>query len=187
MTTKADKLQFLNQCIDEQEAIPSWFKTLDDQQLDELCAYMDHASGKQMHAVDNMMNSMAQSMKYIPNMFLQMMAKKYVEPNLSARLTQKMSMKQVVGLTKGMPIDYIGEVAACQSDNAYAAEIMAQMKKKDMEPIIKYMCEKHPVKSIDIAAHMNNDLVALAAKYMTGIPSEYMTPEREQTLSRMGK
>lgn len=189
MQTKQDYLSALAIKLDDEQNTPSFFQDLSEEQLAELHQYTESVIERHLQGLDKLMNSMTQSMKYIPNMFLQMMAKKYVDPIFSARLTQKMQIKHVVALTKGMPIEYVGEVTAHQKDNRLSAEIMTHMKKKDIEPIMAYVCDKHPVKALDIGQYLSDDFLKLAAKYSNPgrVHEEQWTPERRAVWERMEK
>lgn len=186
MKTKYDYLDELRLKLGSDQ-LPEFFNELEDAQLKELDQYTHDVVENYLQGLDKMMNSMTQSMKYIPNVFLQMMAKKYVDPVFSARLTQKMKIKDVVALTKGMPVEYVGEVTAHQEDNALSAEIMAHMKTKDIEPITEYVCQNYPVKALDIAMHLPDKLLKLTQKYSRedAIPEQQWTDERKALWQRM--
>lgn len=187
MNTKQDYLNSLAIKLDDQQSIPAFFQKLETQQLCELNNFTEAAIERHLQGLDKLMSSMTQSMKYIPNVFLQMMAKKYVDPIFSARLTQKMKIKDVISLTKGMPVEYVGEVTGHQADNVLSAEIMTQMKKKDIEPIMAYVCQHHPAKAIDIGEHLPDEFLKLAKKHSNkdAIHSEQWTETRRATWQRM--
>lgn len=187
MKTKPDYIDSLQLKLGSKQNIPELFKNLDTQQLEELEQFTEAVIENHLQGLDKLMNSMTQSMKYIPNVFLQMMAKKYVDPIFSARLTQKMKIKDVISLTKGMPVEYVGEVTAHQDDTALSAQIMTQMKKKDIEPILAYVCENHPVKALDIGQHLDNNFLKLAQPHSQEdrIPDGQWTEARKTTWQRM--
>lgn len=187
MKTKYDYLDDLSLKMGDESSLPEFFNNLEDQQLAEVSEFTDAVIEHHLHGLDKLMNSMTQSMKYIPNVFLQMMAKKYVDPIFSARLTRKMKIKDVVALTKGMPIEYVGEVTAHQTDNSLSAEIMTHMKKKDIEPIMAYVCEHHPVKALDIGIHLNDSFLKIAAKYSDPgrVKESQWTDERKAVMQRI--
>lgn len=187
MNTKQDYLDSLSIKLDDEQSMPVFFHQLEEQQLSEIHRYTEAVIERHLQGLDKLMSSMTQSMKYIPNVFLQMMAKKYVDPIFSARLTQKMKIKDVVSLTKGMPIEYVGEVTGHQVDNKLSAEIMTHMKKKDIEPIMAYVCQHHPVKAIDIGEHLPDAFLRLAKKHSNqdAIHAEQWTDTRRATWQRM--
>lgn len=187
MNTKQDYLNSLSIKLDDEQSLPAFFHELDTQRLAEIHGFTETVIERHLQGLDKMMSSMTQSMKYIPNVFLQMMAKKYVDPIFSARLTQKMKIKDIVSLTKGMPIEYVGEVTGHQVDNELSAEIMTHMKKKDIEPIMAYVCKNHPVKAIDIGQYLNDDILKMAKKYSNKevVHPEQWTATRLATWQRM--
>jgi|GEM_PF-4369988 len=187
MKTKQDYLDRLQLKLGNEKTIPKLFQSLETEQLEELDAFTEAVVENHLQGLDKLMSSMTQSMKYIPNVFLQMMAKKYVDPIFSARLTQKMKIKDVISLTKGMPIEYVGEVTAHQDDIELSAQIMTQMKKKDIEPILAYVCEHHPVKAIDIGQHLEDSFLKLAKPHSQEdrVPAEQWTEQRIATWQRM--
>ena len=187
MKTKQDYIDSLKLKLGSEKSMPELLQSLDAEQLSELEKFTEGVIENHLQGLDKMMNSMTQSMKYIPNVFLQMMAKKYVDPIFSARLTQKMKIKDVISLTKGMPIDYVGEVTAHQDDTELSAQIMTQMKKKDIEPILAYVCENHPVKALDIGLHLDDSFLKLAQPHSQEdrIPDEQWTDVRKATWQRM--
>lgn len=184
--TRQDALDFLA-LKQGSDTLPSPLNELSDEQLYALCEYTNSVVEHHLNGLDKMMNSMTQSMKYIPNMFMQIMAKKYVDPIFSARLTQKMRIKDIVALTKGMPAEYVMEVTAHQEDNKLSAEIMRNMKPKDITPVLSLVCEKYPFKALDIAEHLDDKLLRLAARNIQdlSLDSEQMTETRERTLQRL--
>lgn len=184
--TRQDAIDFLTLKQGSEQHI-EYLETLTDEQLHILCQYTDNVVEHHLHGLDKMMNSMIHSMKYIPNVFMQMMAKKYVDPIFSARLTQKMRIKDIVALTKGMPAEYVAEVTAHQEDDKLSAEIMRNMKPKDINPVLKIVCDKHPFKALDIAEHLDDKLLRLAAKNIQNFSPkpEQMTEARERTLQRL--
>ncbi len=187
MNTKQDYLDNLSIKAASEQDLPHFFQSLDKEQLCEINDFTEAVIERHLQGLDKLMSSITQSMKYIPNVFLQMMAKKYVDPIFSARLTQKMKIKDVVSLTKGMPIEYVGEVTGHQVDNELSAEIMTQMKKKDIEPIMAYVCQHHPAKAVDIGEHLPDEFLKLAKKHSNeeALHSEQWTETRRATWQRM--
>jgi hypothetical protein len=72
-----------------------------------------------------------------------------------------LTIKQSLGVTSGLPFDYIGDTAA-YLDSQHAADILSGIKKNKIEQIIAYMVNKHPLKVLDICEHFSVDILKLA-------------------------
>jgi hypothetical protein len=89
MKTKQDYLDRLQLKLGNEKTIPELFQSLETEQLEELDAFTEAVVENHLQGLDKLMSSMTQSMKYIPNVFLQMMAKKYVDPIFSPDLHRR--------------------------------------------------------------------------------------------------
>ena len=181
---RLEELALLNE---ENQALPDFFHDLGDDDLRDVHQYVEEVIERHTHGLDKLMLSMVQSMKFIPNVFLQMMSRRYVDPVFAARLTSLMEIKRVVALTRGMPIAYVGEVSAHQRDNALSAEILEAMKERDMEPVMHYVCNHYPGKALDIAAHLPDRLLRKVAQYFdpNRMGEEHLNDDRRALLKRI--
>ncbi|EDY86913.1 conserved hypothetical protein [gamma proteobacterium HTCC5015] len=179
-----EELALLNR---EDQPLPNIFSQLSDSDLEATHHYVDQVIERHMQGLDQLMLSMVQSMKFIPNVFLQMMAKRYVDPVFAARLTNLMDVRRTVALTKGMPVAYLGEVTAHQRDNALSATILSHLKTKDIEPIVRYIVEHYPGKALDIAHHLPDSLLRKVAQYLDAnrFDASHLNDDRRELLKRI--
>lgn len=118
--------------------------------------------------LDKLFVSMSMMMKFIPNFILHSLTPKYTEPSIAARITSKLTIKQSVGITAGLPSDYVGETSVYLAPR-HAAEILEGLKKDKIKSIVEYMVVNHPLKALDITEHLSADTLKLCALFTSRI------------------
>jgi len=159
MSSQQDNLNYLAELTET--STPSFFNALSEENLNELKAYIDTVVNQDEAGLDKLFESMSMMMKYIPNFILHSITPKYIEPSIAARITSKLTVKQSLGITSGLPVEYIGDTAAFL-DSQHAADILSSIKKNKIEQIIAYVVNNHPLKALDIFEHVSKDILKIA-------------------------
>lgn len=159
MSSHQDKLNYLAELTET--STPAFFSTLSETELTELTAYVDSIINRSEAGLDKLFESMSMMMKFIPNFILHAITPKYIEPSIAARITSKLTIKQALGVTTGLPIEYIGDTSA-YLESQLAAEILTGIKKNRVEQILAYLVSKHPLKMLDILEHVSEDFLKIA-------------------------
>jgi len=159
MSSQQDNLNYLAELTET--STPSFFNELSEGHLNELRIYVDTVVNKNEAGLDKLFESMSMMMKFIPNFILHSITPKYIEPSIAARITSKLSVKQSLGVTSGLPVEYIGDTAAFL-DSQHAADILSGIKKNKIEQIIAYVMSNHPLKALDIFEHVSIDILKIA-------------------------
>ncbi len=159
MTRQQDKLNTLAELTES--STPAFFNSLSEEHLTELEVYLEAVIQHREAGLAKLFESMSMMMKFVPNFILHAITPKYIEPSIAARITSKLTVKQALGVTSGLPIEYIGDTSA-YLDSQLAAEIIAGIKKNRIEPLFEYLVNNHPLKSLDIFEHLSKDLLRIA-------------------------
>jgi len=159
MSSQQDNLNYLAELTET--STPYFFNELSEENLNELKEYVDIIVSKGETGLDKLFESMSMMMKFIPNFILHAITPKYIEPSIAARITSKLTVKQSLGVTSGLPVEYIGDTAA-YLDSQHAADILSGIKKSRIEQIIDYVVDKHPLKALDIFEHVSADILSIA-------------------------
>ena len=165
MSSQQDNLNHLAELTEI--STPSFFNTLSEDNLNELKEYVDTIVSKGETGLDKLFESMSLMMKFIPNFILHAITPKYIEPSIAARITSKLTVKQSLGVTSGLPAEYIGDTAA-YLDSQHAADILSGIKKNKIKQIIEYVVNKHPLKALDIFEHVSADILKVAKPFIQG-------------------
>jgi hypothetical protein len=159
MCSQQENLNYLAELTETSP--PSFLNELSEDHLNQLKVYVDVIIRKNESGLDKLFESMSMMMKFIPNFILHAITPKYIEPSIAARITSKLTIKQALGVTSGLPVEYIGDTAA-YLDSQHAADILSGIKNNKIEQIITYMVKKHPLKVLDICEHFSVDILKLA-------------------------
>ena len=159
MSSQQDNLNYLAELTEISP--PAFFNKLPEEDLNELKEYVDAIVSKSETGLDKLFESMSMMMKFIPNFILHSITPKYIEPSIAARITSKLTVKQSLGVTSGLPVEYIGDTAA-YLDSQYAANILSGIKKNKVEQLIDYLMNNHPLKALDIFEYVSADILRIA-------------------------
>jgi hypothetical protein len=159
MSTQQENLKYLAGLTETTS--PSFLHELSEHDVSQLKEYMVSIIDKNEAGLDKLFESMSMMMKFIPNFILHTITPKYIEPSIAARITSKLTLKQSVGVTAGLPVEYIGDTAAFL-ESQLAANILSGNRKSKIEKIITYMVDKYPLKALDIIEHFSADILKIA-------------------------
>jgi len=186
MTSKKSRsdVEYLESLADS--AIPEGIADLSPEVLSQFVLLVNDILVKERAGLDGLFDSMTHTMKFIPNVLLQTLTKKYIEPPIAARIASRLSFKQALGVTSGLPILYIVE-AAKYLETKLAAELIEGMNKKKSVPILEALAERYPLRALDVCSHVSDkslracDLLAC----FDGLDRENLNGARQQTLGRV--
>ena len=184
MSHQTSNLDYLIELTED--SIPSFINTLSSNDVQELRDYIQSIVDRDEAGLDKLFESMSMMMKFIPNFILHSLTPKYIEPSIAARITNKLTVKQALGVTTGLPIEYIGETSAYM-DSRHAAEILTGLKPKVLKPVIDYVFQHHPLKALDILEYVSDSVLSVAKKNVTtaGFDKANMSSARIATLDRI--
>jgi hypothetical protein len=159
MSTQQEMLNHLAELTET--ATPAFFNSLSEKELTELESYVKSVVTRGEAGLDSLFESMSMMMKFIPNIILHAITPKYIEPSIAARITSKLTVKQALGVTTGLPIEYIGDTSA-YLESKHAADILSGIKKNRIKLILAYLASNHPLKALDILEHVSEELLKIA-------------------------
>lgn len=147
---------------------PAFFNDLSEENLTQLHNFVETIIKQDEEGLDKLFESMSLMMKFIPNFILHSITPKYIEPSIAARITNKLTVKQALGVTSGLPIEYIGDTAAFL-DSHHAGNILSGLKTNKIENVIQYVLKKHPLKALDIFEYVTDSILKIAKPYVNSI------------------
>ena len=165
---------------------PEFLSALSSEDQHQLREYVDSILQRDRAGLDKLFESMSIMMKFIPNLLLHSITPKYIEPSIAARISDKLTVKQALGVTGGLPVEYIGETST-YLDCRHAADILIGLKEKKSEQVLRFMIDKYPLKSLDILEHVPDKFLALAARFFdrNSIDEAGLTTGRRKVLSTL--
>lgn len=165
---------------------PSLLSELTHQQVEDVRHLVDRIITRETNGHDKFYESMAMMMKYVPNFILHSIAPKYIEPAIAAKITSNLSLKQILGVTAGMPVEYVGD-AAVNMDSSLSAAVLAGLKKKMATQVIEYLVSTHPLAMLDILAHSPSTVRTQASKLFNHnqLMSLGLSPIRQKTFDEV--
>lgn len=184
MSSQQDTLNYLAELTGN--STPAFFNALSEKELTELESYVKSVIDRGEAGLDRLFESMSMMMKFIPNFILHAITPKYIEPSIAARITSKLTVKQALGVTTGLPIEYIGDTSA-YLESQLAAEILSGIKKNRVEQILAYLVNKHPLKTLDILEHVSKDFIKFAQPLIPVSLSEHtdLSPARREIFDKI--
>jgi len=184
MSKQPSDLEYLIELTED--SIPTFIRELPTHEQKELRGYIESIVKRDETGLDKLFESMSMMMKFIPNFILHSLTPKYIEPSIAARITNKLTVKQALGVTVGLPIEYIGETSI-YLESQHAANILVGLKQKMVKPVLEYVNNKHPLKGLDILEHVPNGFLQIAVPIID--PSSFdktnVTSGRRDVLTRI--
>jgi len=167
-----------------QKAVPKSIQGLDDATLDDLERLLDDVLERERAGLDSLFSSMTHTMKYIPNLLLQSLTARYIEPPIAARICEELSVKQAVGVANGLDSAYVSATCAYMSP-AFAAELLAAMNKKKARAALVLVVANFPRVAIAVLEHLPpNHLAALVSKNdLQSISNKALLKKRDALIS----
>ncbi len=153
MTNKQHLLEHLESLSNDE--LPDRFYSCSEKELQDLVRYANEVVAYQNAGLDKLFESVQLTLKYIPNFVIVSMCKRFLEPPLGARITQKLEMKQVVSIGNQLPATYLAEVSAYQEPRL-SADILANLKQQHANRIIRLMCERYPYKVLEVFEYLTD-------------------------------
>ena len=147
---------------------PAFLSDLSEENLTQLHNFVETIIKQEEEGIDKLFESMSMMMKFIPNFILHSITPKYIEPSIAARITNKLTVKQALGVTSGLPIEYIGDTAAFL-DSHHAGNILSGLKTNKIETVIEYVLNKHPLKALDIFEYVTDSMLKVAKPYVDSV------------------
>lgn len=184
-TTKtAEKLEYLESLSDQ--CLSKEIRSLDAKALDEVTELVTQVLKKEGAGLDSLFDSMTHTMKYIPNVLLQSLTRKYIEPPIAARIASRLTLKQSLGVVGGLSPGYIAQTTH-YLDTELAGEILAGMKRSKAIAVLQALAVEAPLKVLDLCTYIESDL--LQASRLTGyfedFDEEGLTEKRRLALKRI--
>ena len=166
--------------------VPEVLAELTHQQVEDIRDLMDSIITREAKGHDKFYESMAMMMKYVPNFILHSIAPKYIEPAIAAKITSNLSLKQIIGVTAGMPIKYVGD-AATNMESTLSAEVLNGLKKKMATQVIEYLVSSNPLAMLDILAHSPSAIRTQSMQLLNHneLASVELSSTRQKTLDEL--
>ena len=155
-----------------EDFVPEEITKVKDEELVALLGLVNSILDKERSGIDRMLESISQTLRYIPNFLILAITNKYIDPTIAARITAKLPLKQSVSIAKGLPADYIGEAAVFMSPDL-ACNILNALPRKNARLMIRYLFTAHPLRVLDIFSDATKGMFKLE-----GAPSSFLQMER---------
>lgn len=167
-----------------EEALPDAITSLEEAQLQQLEAFLNAVLEKERAGLDNLFTSITHTMKFIPNLLLQTITAKYIEPPIAARITAKLTMKQSVGIANGLSAEYVAETNRYMEAH-HAAELLQNMAPKKAREALSVCLNKYPQRALDLMACLpDSALKKLVSKQdLKNLPDSFDELGRQQLLA----
>ena len=166
-----------------EQGLPEILVELDD---DSLNAVEDLVAGileKERAGLDSLFSSMTHTMKFIPNLLLQTLTSKYIEPPIAARITAKLTTKQAVAIANGLKPEYVAETNRYMEGH-HAAELLEKMNTKKAKQALLYCIENYPSKALDVMECLEDSVLSnLASRSaLKGMSGEFDIERRDRLI-----
>lgn len=154
-----------DQCIEyfdslHEAPLPEVLSNLEEEDLEQVKTYVEAFLEKEREGLDRLFESMSPTMKYIPNFLLVALTKKFIDPPIAARITEKLQIKQAVSVASSLQSDYIAEVVF-YLDVALSAELLEALPKKFSRAVISELLAKHPLILLDVLSHTSTKVYSM--------------------------
>ncbi|MBF0102767.1 MAG: hypothetical protein HQK77_17840 [Desulfobacterales bacterium] len=164
IVSKEKAIEYLSELITD-TPLPASIEALSEHEILDICKFVQQVIDQKTAGLDRLFEMMSKTMKYIPNFVIHSMSIKYIAPAIAARITEKLTIKQALGVADGLPLDYSAEVAR-YSNNHLSAEILSHMKPLQMKKVVYYLARHYPIKLLDIAEQLNESMISSISKYI---------------------
>jgi len=146
--------------------IPDVLHQLPPEQQQELFAWVNAIVSKETEGLDDLYNAISMIVKYIPNFMVVPLMVEHIRPKIAAEVCIKMGVDQATGYANDLPLDYFSEVAS-HLEATMMAQILAKMKRNQVEKFIVLTLKERPTRMLDIAIHLDRPILEILAKRIT--------------------
>ena len=135
----------------QQQQVASWASTL-----------VSHKT----EGFEDLYSAISMIVKYIPHFMVIPLMVEYIRPQIAAGVCRKMGVDQATGYANDLPLVYFSEVSK-HIDADIMARILEKMKKNNVEKFIHYELEHFQSRMLEIAQHLNRQILEVVAKHVT--------------------
>jgi hypothetical protein len=146
--------------------MPEVLRQLPPEQQQELFAWVKTMVSKETEGLDDLYNAISMIVKYIPNFMVVPLMVEHIRPRIAAEVCIKMGVDQATGYANDLPLDYFSEVAS-HLEVTMMAQILAKMKRNQVEKFIVLTLKERPTRMLDIAIHLDRPILEIVAKRIT--------------------
>jgi hypothetical protein len=150
--------------------VPEVLRQLEPQQQQEVIFWAKNLVNHETEGLDDLYNAISMIVKHIPNFMVIPLMVDHIRPRIAAGVCIKMGAHQVIGYANDLPLEYFSEVSL-HLDTVMMANILAKMKRNNVEKFILHMLKNQPTRMLDIAGHLEQSILEIVAKYVT-LPEE---------------
>lgn len=109
--------------------------------------------------MDGLFSSITHTMKFIPNVLLQTLTGKYIEPPIAARIASYLTLNQATGIANGLKPEYLAH--SCAYMDAYkAAELLGSMQPRKAKAALELAVRMFPEKALDLMECLEESVLA---------------------------
>lgn len=155
-------------------SLPEWIRSMKESDVAKLTTFISESVNKDDEGYEKLFESLAMMMKYVPNFILHSMIPKYIEPNIAAKITNKLTTKQVIGVASGLSVEYISATAV-HMNNQLALSVLLGLKKKLAHQVLEHTVRTSPAAAYAILLH--------APKHLQTTASQFCSADVEANLS----
>ncbi len=168
--------------------LPAFIETLEPHDRHELRNYVESVMVRRDAGLDKLFESTSLVMKFIPNVILHSITCRYIDPPLAARIANKLTVRQAIGVTAGLPIEYIGETAA-YLHNRHAVEILEGLKPELIAAVFEYLMSNYPLRGLDILEFASERTLRMASSMIDShlFDESVLSHRRREVLNKLAR
>ena len=145
--------------------VPEVLQQLQPQQQQEVHSWAKNLVDHETEGLDDLYNAIAMIVKYIPNFMVIPLMVEHIRPRIAAQVCIKMGIDQSTGYANDLPLEYFSEVSS-YLDEMMMAQVLAKMKRSQVEKFIIMILKENPTRMLDIASHLERPVLEIVAKYV---------------------
>ncbi|MEI8102013.1 MAG: hypothetical protein WCG61_00625 [Chlorobium sp.] len=168
------------------EPVPEALLQLQPQQKQEVVTWAKNLVDRETEGLDDLYNAIAMIVKYIPNFMVIPLMVEHIRPRIAAEVCIKMGIDQATGYANDLPLEYFSKISA-HLDEKMMAQILAKMKRSQVEKFIIMALKDDPERTLNIACHLERPVLEILAKYVA-IPedeSEFATSSYRELFAKI--
>ena len=131
---------------------------LDEKSLSAIKSLVEDILERERAGLDSLFSSMTHTMKFIPNLLLQTLTIRYIEPPIAARITEKLTLKQAVAVANGLKAEYVAETS-CYLTGVKAAELLTGMQTRKASKALAATIECHPERALVVMENLHSTVL----------------------------
>ncbi|MEI8186815.1 MAG: hypothetical protein WCG19_08965 [Chlorobiaceae bacterium] len=145
--------------------VPDVLRQLPFHQQQQVASWASSLVSHKTEGFEDLYSAISMIVKFIPHFIVIPLMVEYIRPQIAAGVCRKMDIDQATGYANDLPLVYFSEVSM-HIDADMMARILEKMKKHHVEKFINYELEHHQSRMLEIAQHLNRNVLEVVAKHV---------------------